>query len=118
MKNLAINLQPLIYGAFPVCRNYTAVVHLCVTFDSEPAIIDRSAAMTGPKLVGNHSLLIAHLEYETKLDTLNVLILSLRGVAFGSGLQPRLLGQGYKAGEPRKEEFGKTLVDFLSESGV
>ena len=23
MKNLAINLQPLIYGAFPVCRNYT-----------------------------------------------------------------------------------------------
>ena len=25
MKNLAINLQPLIYGAFSVCRNYTVV---------------------------------------------------------------------------------------------
>ena len=28
MKNLAINLQPLIYGAFPVCRNYTVRAHL------------------------------------------------------------------------------------------
>ena len=29
MKNLAINLQPLIYGAFPVCRNYTVRAHIC-----------------------------------------------------------------------------------------
>ena len=28
MKNLAINLQPLIYGAFSVCRNYTVRAHL------------------------------------------------------------------------------------------
>ena len=28
MKNLAINLQPLIYGAFPVCRNYTVRAHI------------------------------------------------------------------------------------------
>ena len=28
MKNLAINLQPLIYGAFPVCRNYTVTAHI------------------------------------------------------------------------------------------
>ena len=28
MKNLAINLQPLIYRAFPVCRNYTVVAEL------------------------------------------------------------------------------------------
>ena len=29
MKNLAINLQPLICGAFPVCRNYTVRAHIC-----------------------------------------------------------------------------------------
>ena len=28
MKNLAINLQPLIYGAFPACRNYTVRAHV------------------------------------------------------------------------------------------
>ena len=28
MKSLAINLQPLIYGAFPVCRNYTVRTHI------------------------------------------------------------------------------------------
>ena len=28
MKNLAINLQPLIYGAFPVCRNYTVRAYI------------------------------------------------------------------------------------------
>ena len=28
MKNLAINLQPLIYGAFSGCRNYTVRAHL------------------------------------------------------------------------------------------
>ena len=33
MKNLAGNLQPLIYGAFPVCRNYTVRAHLCQQAD-------------------------------------------------------------------------------------
>ena len=82
------NRKPLIYGDFPVCRNYTVVAHLRVIFDSEPDIIERSAAMTGPQYVGNHSRLIVHLEYETKLATLNVLILSLCGGGFRLRLFP------------------------------
>ena len=78
--------------------------------------------MTGPQYVGNHSRLIVHLEYETKLATLNVLILSLCGGAFDSGFflrrSPAFLGRATKLGSHVRRNLEKTLVDFLSESGV
>ena len=48
MKNLAINLQPLIYGAFPVCRNYTvrAQPRQPVGGDGLLTAADRGAART------------------------------------------------------------------------
>ena len=73
MKNLAINLQPLLYGDFPICRNYTVWAQLRLTAFGKHAPLKQIQEWLGHSDNGTTVNIYSHLDYKSKITSANVM---------------------------------------------
>ena len=107
MKNLAINLQPLIYGTFPVCRNYTVRAHFRNDGNLQRRGCENPVQCAGP--------------LQRRVHTGHLYAHHQRYAARRSGENRRLHGIGHRCQHPgasRPAGAGPVQGDTVRESGI